>query len=70
MPVVLCYVRDNIVGAIIDRPLSAVIAKVFRAVNDRPYILKRQIILYKTRTSPVDCCLPPVSTAATHLFSP
>jgi len=29
------------VGAIIDRPPAAVIMEVSRAVNDRPYILKR-----------------------------
>lgn len=37
--VVLCM--NHFVGAIIDRPLSAIIAGRLRAVSDRPYILKR-----------------------------
>ena len=55
-PVVLCYFEHNFVGAIIDRPPSAVIIRTFLAVNDRPYILKGNI-LGKTRASPADCCL-------------
>ena len=57
-PVVLCYLPSILVGATNGRPPSANVFGSFRAANGRPYILKKETILDKSRAIAFDCSSP------------